>query len=85
MSENEDEPVNVDFAQVRKLKNLSNPKGKKLLVYEEEVNKIEGMSDAVSVTSALDQELNKYDSDVNVEIRKLPKGASLKPLNKYKI
>jgi len=43
------------------------------------------MSDGVSVTSALDQELNKYDSDVNVEIRKLPKGASLKPLNKYKI
>lgn len=35
-------------------------------MYEEEVAKLEGMSESVSITSALDKQLNKFDSEVEI-------------------
>lgn len=34
VSENQEDPFIVDYNQVRKLRNLSQPKGKKLVLYE---------------------------------------------------
>ena len=52
--------------EVRKIKNLTNPRGKRIVMYEEEVAKLEGMSESVSITSALDKQLNKFDSEVEI-------------------
>ena len=41
--------------EVRKIKNLTNPRGKKVVVYEEEVEKLGGISEDVSITSALEK------------------------------
>ena len=39
------------------------------------MNQLNEISDSVSAISVLDKELNKFDSDVNIEMKKLPKGA----------
>lgn len=60
---------------MRKLKNLSHPKGQKVKIYEEEMNRLDEMSDNVSITSAMVKEINQYDSDVNIEFEKINKDA----------
>ena len=42
------------------------------------------MSESVSLTSALDKQLNKFDSEVDIEMRKLPRGTA-KDINSYKL
>lgn len=66
--------MKIDYDKVRKVKNLNNPRGKKITMYEEEVQKLDEISDGVSITSALEKQLNQYDSDVNIEMKRMPKG-----------
>ena len=53
---------------------MNNPQGKKLILYDSELKELESMSDSVSVTSAFQKEIDHYDSDVNVEIKKTIQG-----------
>ena len=54
-------------------------------MYEEEVDQLNGISDSVSITSAMDKQLNQYDSDVNIDMKRMPPGAGKKGLNSYGI
>ena len=47
------------------------------------MNKLNEISDSVSLTSAMDKQLNQYDSDINIEVKKMPKGTNTKKLNNY--
>ena len=78
-----DDEVKVDYDKIRRIKNLNDPRGKKITMYEEEINQMNSISDSVSVTSALDKQLNQYDSDVNIEMKRMPKGAAKRSLNSY--
>ena len=59
--------------RIRNIKNISHPQGKKLVVYDSELKELEGLSDSVSVTS-VQKEIDHYDSDINVEVKKTIKG-----------
>ena len=45
------------------------------MVYDSELKELEGISDSVSVTWAFQKEVENYDSDVNVEVKKTIKGS----------
>jgi len=49
----EDSEVHIDFNEIRRLKNISKPRGTKIVMYEEELDKLNDISDSVSITSAL--------------------------------
>lgn len=49
----EDSEVRVDFNEIRRLKNMSKPRGTKIVMYEEELDKLNDISDSVSITSAM--------------------------------
>jgi hypothetical protein len=57
--------------KIRKVKNLTNPKGTKVTLYEQELNQLDDMSDAVSVTSGRQKELDRYDSDIDITVQKV--------------
>jgi len=52
--------------QMRKLKNLSHPQGKKISICQEDMHRLGDMDDDVSITSAVQKQINAYDSDVNL-------------------
>ena len=41
------------------------------MLYEEEVSNLDQLSDNVSITSAVNQQIDGYDSDVNLYFEKL--------------
>ena len=45
-----------------------------MVVYDSELKEMEGMSDSVSVTSAVQNEIDQYDSDVNIEVKRTIRG-----------
>ena len=45
------------------------------MVYDSELKELEGISDSISVTSTFQKEIESYDSDVNVEVKKTIKGS----------
>ena len=61
--------------RIKEIRKISHPQGKKLVVYDSELKELEGISDSVSVTSAFQKEIENYDSDVNVEVKKTIKGS----------
>jgi hypothetical protein len=81
----EDEETPVDYQLINKLGKLSNPRGKYVEMYEEETPRLNDISETVSIVSARNVDLNKFDSDVNVQFKKLPKGATVKSFNTYKL
>jgi hypothetical protein len=56
--------------RILKLKNLSHPMGQKLVIYDSEIKEIDAMSDGVSVTSAVGKQIDKYDSDIDIEVKR---------------
>jgi hypothetical protein len=62
-------------SRIRRIKNLSHPQGVKLVVYDSELKDLENMSDSVSVTSAFQKEIDQYDSDINIEVKRTLKGS----------
>ena len=40
---------------MRKIKNLSHPQGQKIKIYHDDIQKLDNMSDDVSITSALNK------------------------------
>lgn len=54
-------------------------------MYEQQLAKLKDISDSVSITSAMAKQLDKFDSDVNIEIKKLPHGSGSKPFNTYNL
>ena len=62
--------------RIREIRKISHPQGKKLVVYDSELKELEGISDSISVTSTFQKEIESYDSDVNVEVKKTIKGSS---------
>ncbi len=57
--------------RVRKITNLNHPSGQRIIMYEQDIKRLDEMSDNVSLTSLRDQQYNKYDSDVYVDIKKI--------------
>ena len=49
--------------------------GKKLVFYDSELKNIDNMSQSVSVTSALAKQIDNFDSDIDLDIKKNIKGA----------
>lgn len=78
--------VNVKSLEIMtKLKNLSHPQGQKIMLYEEEVGRLEQMSDDVSVTSAMRKQIENYDSDINIEFQKLNQNSLPNNINLSKL
>lgn len=70
--EEEDEQLK---RRIRELKNISHPMGKKVMLYDSELQNIDDLSESVSVTSAMAKQIDNYDSDVDLEIKRNIKGA----------
>ena len=48
--------------RIRQIKNVSQPRGKKLAFYDSELKNLSDISDSVSITSALARQIDNYDS-----------------------
>ena len=57
--------------------------GKKMVFFDSQLRDIDQMSDSVSITSAIAKEIQKYDSDVNIEVKRGVKGAPKVNMKNY--